>query len=250
MGHVTATIEVATKKLVDGLLAANEGNRNIRPAVVARYEHDIATGNWHLTGQGISVGEDGMLIDGQHRLQAMRNCGYPPLQILVVRGLTNEARAVVDQHAKRSIRDALCFAYNKRVSYNSPAICNVLWYADGHRRAPSVHESNNILTEYWQEIEAVTCAPSNRDTYTAPHLAGFVRVMKQRPYASADIVSFIKSVEDGENLNRTMPAYHLRNYVVNRGKEAGRADAMIKYNKTIKATEAHLDGKQMGNLKL
>ena len=46
-------------------------NRNIVPAIVAKYAKDMAAGNWHLTHQGIALDVYGRVVDGQHRLHAI-----------------------------------------------------------------------------------------------------------------------------------------------------------------------------------
>ncbi len=250
---VTATIQIATKELIDGQLSANNKNRNVRSRVVGVYETEIKSGKWLLTNQGIGVSESGQLIDGQHRLMAIRNCGYPPVPLLVVRGLSDEVRLVVDQQAKRSIRDALYFSMGERVAHHSPAICRALFYygdsGSGRSSTPSVHQIIDILEANMDEIDAVVSAPKNSTMFAAAHLAAFVHVIKSTG-RTQDVVAFMQIVENGENMTRKMPSYHLRNYVINnRSLQGGSMVQQDRFLKTCKATMAHLNGEEMGVLR-
>jgi hypothetical protein len=103
--NATAQIKTATRQLVDSLLEMNTNNRAVRKSVVDCYKQDIADGRWYLTNQGIGVDINGVLIDGQHRLLAIKESGYPPIPLLIVSGLSVEAQTAIDQHSKRSVRD-------------------------------------------------------------------------------------------------------------------------------------------------
>lgn len=249
---VTATIQIATRELVDDLLSRNTKNRNVREKIVSAYESEITSGNWLLTNQGIGVSDDGQLIDGQHRLMAIRKCGYPPVPLLVVRGLADDVRLVVDRQAKRSVRDALFFALGERVSRHAPAICRALiHYADcGNKgKVESIHQLIDVLHENMEIINDIVEAPKNCNTFSAAHLSAFVSAVKQTG-KSSEVVQFIKSVEDGENLNKKMPAYHLRNFVINNKNAVGGGSVQLdRYTKTLKATLAHLNGEEMGVLR-
>lgn len=56
-------------------LTKNPVNRKIKPAKVAQYAADMLTGNWRLTHQGLLIGKDGALVDGQHRCHAVVKTG-------------------------------------------------------------------------------------------------------------------------------------------------------------------------------
>lgn len=60
-----------TPDLARELLANNQENRTIKQAVVCRYATQILDGDWQLTHQGILLGKDLRLLDGQHRLSAI-----------------------------------------------------------------------------------------------------------------------------------------------------------------------------------
>jgi hypothetical protein len=247
----TAEITIASKQLVDSLLAMNTNNRNIRKSVVAKYVKDIKSGNWHLTNQGIGVSETGILIDGQQRLTAIKDCGYPPVQLLIVRGLKEESRLCVDVHAKRSMRDMLVFAFKDRVAHHAPAICRALIVAEKAwaKEAISVNDIIETMEEHQEEIEAITSAPRNSSFYAAAFLAGFVAMAKKTGRID-DVVTFMRQVEDGEMLTKDMPAYHLRNVVTDKSAAGGGGVSSVRFAKAVRATKAFLSGEKLKVLKV
>ena len=60
-----------TPSMAEEMLSKNKSNRKLRNTVVNSYASQMASGKWHLTGQGITFGKNGQLLDGQHRLSAI-----------------------------------------------------------------------------------------------------------------------------------------------------------------------------------
>jgi len=242
----TAEITVASKELVDSLLAMNTDNRNVRRHIVSAYRAEIISGNWRLTNQGIGVSRSGVLVDGQHRLIAIKDSGYPPVPLLIVRGIDDDAQLYVDGHAKRTMRDMLAFAFKERVSRSAPAICrNLIEKRNGTdmHRYPSVSEILDIMEEYRMEIDAVIDTPNSGSFFSAAILTGFVYVAKDKENIQG-VCDFVKMVESGESLTKAMPAYHLRNLAVLRDRR-GSSAIHDRMEKTIRATSAYLAGKEM-----
>jgi hypothetical protein len=248
-----AQIKTATKELVESLLAMNTANRGVRKTIVESYSRDIKAGKWKLTNQGIGVTSNGVLADGQHRLMALRACGYPPLPILIVTGLDSDVQIVVDAHAKRSARDLLHFAFGARVNRSAPAIANVLirvvkgWTGGGSTN----HELMDKIGDYSHEIETITAAPKNEKFFAAPYLAAFCEVLKQRNEDVDRICDFIVKVESGELLTKKMPEFHLRNFATLSKNSSGSGTVQReRYLKAEKALIAKLENQEMGVLRI
>ena len=75
---------ITTKELVDTLLAGNEKNRKPTESHIKRLTMDFKNGRYVFTGQPIIRDDKGYLRDGQHRLLALREAGYPPIPLIVV----------------------------------------------------------------------------------------------------------------------------------------------------------------------
>src|ERR1051325_30314 len=79
-------------------------NRKISQRRVGLYAAAMKRGDWMLTNQGIAIDEFGMLIDGQHRLNAVIEADVP-VELLVIRATPNRSQLVLDQGLKRSPHD-------------------------------------------------------------------------------------------------------------------------------------------------
>ena len=47
-------------------------NRKVKKRVVEKYARDMKAGNWLFTGESIGIDVEGKILDGQHRLMAIR----------------------------------------------------------------------------------------------------------------------------------------------------------------------------------
>jgi hypothetical protein len=246
--NATAQIKAATKQLVDSLLEMNTNNRPLRKSVVDCYKQDIADGRWYITNQGIGVSADGVLIDGQHRLEALKQMGYPPVPLLIVSGLPREAQEVVDQHAKRGARDVWKLIFNSVVADAAPAICNIIHRSRNAWSGGRVSNQRlkDILDEHVDEIAFVLEQAGSAKFFAAPYLAAFVVVAKEQPEAQGRIAEFMERVAAGENLSRNMPEFHLRNVVItSKGTRGGQSLQEERFAKTCKALRAALAGQEI-----
>lgn len=248
-----AEIRTATKQLVDTLLAMNTSNRSIKPRVVEKYARDIKAGKWVLTNQGIGVSESGVMIDGQHRLEAIKACGYPPVDILVVTGLSDDCKLAVDQHAKRSARDMLQFAFDCRVTHAAPAIATALICSkspQGWAGGQTMSEIYDCIVEHAEEIEAVVAIPKAASSFAAPYLAAFVDCVKSGIGNMEKLTKFIRDVESGEMLSKQEPQFHFRNFVISTRKSGGGSTVRKeRFEKAKKAFTAYASGQKMGVLR-
>ncbi len=85
-----------------------EKQRKVRPRKVSTYAEEMRRGDWVDGASQIAIDQDGMLIDGQHRLLAVIESGES-VEFIVARGLPTSAYDVIDQGVKRSARDVLRF---------------------------------------------------------------------------------------------------------------------------------------------
>lgn len=97
-------IETITPDQAKLWLSHNKNNRSIRRHKVSKYVNELRTGRWRLTHQGVAFNCDGTLKDGQHRLTAIAESGISA-QMVVARGLSDEALVYVDRGSARGIHD-------------------------------------------------------------------------------------------------------------------------------------------------
>lgn len=254
--EVEANIITTTKEIVDGLLACNISNRNPRQRVVNQYRRDIENGNWHLTHQGIALSANDVLIDGQHRLLAIKEAGYPAVKILLVSGLNHDVQKYVDQQAKRTMKDVLKVVFDRQFTVQAPAIARNIVAIEKNlsTRSTSLTPDELIskVDEYYEEIVAATTVEDiNKDYFAAAYLSGFVYLMKSNPDQVNNIIKFMQSVFQGEMLTKEMPAYHLRNYIAtHRNIGGGNRQISRRIEAAMKSTQFYLDNKEMKLLRL
>ena len=230
----------------------NTSNRPIKRTVVDCYKSDIADGRWFVTNQGIGVDYNGVLVDGQHRLVALRELGYPPVKLLVITGLDPNAREVVDQHAKRSTRDIWRMFMDLDVATAAPGVCTVI---HGHRASwgggkVSPQKLKDILDEHFAEMQFVLETVRDfRKRWSSPYLAALVLACKENPTRWPDIAAFVHRVESGENLTRKMPEFHLRNLILTASRTGGGALRSERFAKARRAIAASLANEELGVLR-
>jgi hypothetical protein len=246
-----AEIRIMTKELVDTLLGMNTKNRTIKQKMINVYKTEISKGNWMLTNQGVGVSSDMVLIDGQHRLIALKESRYPQLEMVVVWGLDPASQKCVDIHAKRSMRDIFHFVYDTKIGGLVPAICAMIQKMTGAmllNGAVVPSQSFETYDEYKEEIDALNAIPTGYKL-SSPVLAALVMMFKKHPDRIDDITQFMIRVKKNENLNRKMPEWHLNSFLASSVKSGGSVIQKERYIKTVKAIECFLEGKEMGVLR-
>lgn len=90
------------------MLEKNVHNRPLSPAFVLRLRADMEAGRWHEgTLELIRIAEDGTLLDGQHRLEALAGSNVESLNFWVAYGVQNSAQEFMDLGKSRSAADIL-----------------------------------------------------------------------------------------------------------------------------------------------
>lgn len=97
---------MVTPDMAERLLDRRAPNRVVSAAVLNKYARDMAAGRWRLNGQTIKISRDGLLLDGQHRLEAAKKAktAFPAI---IVEGLTEEILGTLDVGRRRAMSDVL-----------------------------------------------------------------------------------------------------------------------------------------------
>jgi hypothetical protein len=134
-------------RLAQEYLSKNTDNyRNLRPGKVNAYARDMAGDRWSFTGAPIVFDWNGVLRDGQHRLEAVVQSGVT-IQFLVITGVDPEVQDVMDTNLARTAGDALGHHGYKNTNQLA-ATLNVLYcYESGlYKHAMSTPDSKVKLT--------------------------------------------------------------------------------------------------------
>lgn len=249
-----ALIVRATKSLVDELLAINTNNRNIKKAHKKWLEDSIERKEFILTSSGIGVSAEGILVDGQHRLSAIREAGYPPVELLIVTGLDGKSMMYVDQHAKRTTADMLKVFLDKTITTRMAAIINShLRLVDEknefrwERGKPPLMAVSDMMEKYVEELTTLTDAGGSAPR-AGTYLALFHYLLKSGEDAATHLATQINT---GEKLLRGDPAYKMREYLQGKRRNTGYGSTgqMADYKVAVAVCIAHSKGESIDILR-
>lgn len=211
----TARMVMVTPADAATLLKRNTHNRKVRPSVVAKYVSEIGAGEWRPIPAGIGFDEDGVLLDGQHRLAAIVEAGVA-VPLLVVTGFPRASQEKCDRHTRRSLFDAMTLA---GYSYSKDAVqaCTVLAKMRAENAQaptqsvgmPADHLVKEALSVYGQSAKAMNVChggkstPANRLFGRAGCLAAFTLWHKYEPTKA---LAFRTMVVDATAPHRDHPA--------------------------------------------
>jgi hypothetical protein len=200
---ITITPDIARR-----LLETNENNRPILRRTLRAMVHDILNGRWELNGESIIISKEGLLNDGQHRLEAVVEADTP-IQSLVVFGVTRESRKTVDTGRSRKISDFLIMDGVSSASYAGTVA--KLHYLYRTKKSPSVGATTaDIQAEYWAHSKHIDDAIT-RWTHgwaTEVHAKSAVAAAHVIIRQVADfglVEQFFDSLKDGARLERDDP---------------------------------------------
>lgn len=146
---VTITQETITPVDAAKYLAANSHNRGLVENRVATIKQDILDNNYVLNGETIKFSDSDVLLDGQHRLQAVIEADKP-IVTLVVRGLEATSQDTIDVGAKRTFSDILKLAGEHNTA-TLAACTRISWFIDTFgepKTGPGQYPSVRQLTAY------------------------------------------------------------------------------------------------------
>jgi len=231
-----------TVPLALALLERNGQNRALRKKRIELYATDINAGEWHPNNQGIGLGVDGVVYDGQHRLWAVVKA-LRTVPMLVVSGLPAATRSTIDQLAARSLGEAL------RIDTEQPAAERVAAWLRAiellvtkTRVSMSPAIAKRQRARYLSTIDwFVTNGPRRRPYDRAPIIGALVYAHR---VAAAHVEPFARGYISGVDLPGGSPALALRAYVAE-GMQADRHVPRAAMLKTLGCLLASIRGETL-----
>lgn len=238
--------EVVTPDVARAMLALNKRNRNVIEARVAAYADAMRNGEWRITHQGIGIGADGELYDGQHRLLAVIQANVP-VTIFVTRGLPTDARVAIDSGTTRSAVDNLSIVEGIKLHKTMGAAIGVLWNATVAkaltRNATAIELRDTMLkhlsgVEFVQRVFATTVRGVGRSGFIAAFAYAY-------PTAPEQVTIAAKKYYTGTGLSHGDPMYTLREFALRKGTGYGsRGDTVDDFRRALGMIAAELDGEK------
>lgn len=119
---ISIEVKVVTPEFAKDVLDNhNHLNRCLSKEHVKALLNNMKQGTWRFNGDSIRFDKDGELIDGQHRLAAIKEFGKP-LPMITIYGFDSETMKTIDQEIKpRSLKDL--FKIDGAKNSNNLAAC-------------------------------------------------------------------------------------------------------------------------------
>lgn len=234
--------------LASVLLERNPDNRNIRQTKVLQYEADMRACRWSFNGEPIIISQEGLINDGQHRLRALVEANVT-VPMLFVFGVDRAARLTVDQGAARSAGDYLGMESVEN-SAATASIARLVIAIERERHARLYRESSVTNIEIRRRVSAdpkighaAHYAMSHYKytrAFAPPGVIGAAFYLLSEVHPD-DAKVFMDNVCLGESLQRTDPAYAVRDALLG----LGRGQKGPKLAAIFHGWNAHREGREL-----
>lgn len=210
-GKPRATVSLAyvRPEMAVELLVCNTMNRELKPAVVERYANDMQNGLWHTTGIPIAIDWNGVLLNGQHTLNAIVRSGIPQW-VFIARDIDPEAIIAFDDGKRRSFADNLHIMGHK---YPAQIACCARYLRMYDLKMYSFAcngFSNSIMKEFLDEnpdivdaVEYVSTLTDYSKNFEGAGMLAFIRVITARycPKKSAEFLDIVLGIRSAGGRN-------------------------------------------------
>lgn len=207
-------------------------NRTKSPAAVKRYLRMMEEGSWESeTNETIAFNKDGVLIDGQHRLEAVIRFGKPVMMAVIF-----GCNAHIGITRTRSVQDIAQIVFDEKLPRNAAAVIRAMHCNEGMTHS-------EVIEAYRRHRDAVDFAlrelhsAVNRHVCVAPVQAA---VCKAYPYLpTATLQGFCKALRSGI-MHLTIDANAVRLSHLLQKQADGKRNSMSSYDRML-CTEYTLD---------
>ena len=190
-------------------------NRTSQLAKIRDYAHDMRTGQWLMTGQGLLFDANAQLMDGKHRLLACIEADTP-FETMATFGLAHNAMALIDTDRTRTPGDALAIAKQEPNARLLAAALKWVWLLEQNNialysRTGSLFGRHYMLDtlERHPEIRDSLRFGSKKKTFIPESFVVAAHYLMSRK-DSLLATEYISTLLNGENLTRDDSVYMLR----------------------------------------
>lgn len=248
MSKMTFRVVNVTPVMAFEWLKRNRKNRAINRSHVARLSRDMAAGRWVATPQPIIFDVDGDLIDGQHRLTAIVDCGVA-VQSTVCDNAPRESLRGIDMGAARQADGILRMLHGVTASKREIATSNAM--AEGMRLGPTGFTKQELAEFFLEHQEAVRFVVAAVPPSAGKAIKSSVGAAIGRAYYSVDrdvLLAFCEVLTTGITKRPAdATVVVLRDFIM-ASVARGSSSAATLYRKTARALDAYRKGEVLGRL--
>jgi hypothetical protein len=259
MATLTADFETITPQSAKKLLDKNTMNRPISTDNLNVLIAEMTRKNFRVTGESIKVAQDGTLLDGQHRLQAIAKSGIT-VKMLVVRGLETDAFKYIDTGRKRLASDVLAIEGIKNPTKMAAMAKFIVNFKRGKHFASADYK--NRRAAFLTNADIAAFVEKNHESMLDSYPYGFNKHNKLVSPATLSALHFIlKDINDaqaddfchklsvGIGIQNEEPIYVLRQFLLQDIRSTKKSKAIYKLALLCKAWNLYRANKKVKILK-
>lgn len=221
-GVLKQEVVSVTAEIADKWLATNSHNRNLSKSRIDTYATDMLADKWHLTHQGIAFDSKGVLMDGQHRLEAVKLAQEVAgkekiiaISMLVTWGVNREAMAAIDGMLVRKVGDQLHLFDGIENGRRYEAGCRVIRYIENRQYGGklTVDMARDIITRHKIGLEWSIGVLTRDPVARAPIIGAMAYAYPTDP-ERVNIFATMLRDGTGEGWQRGHPAHTLREWLI------------------------------------
>lgn len=208
------------------LVNQNSQNRKIKKTHVETLTRVIKRGEWKLTNQGIAIGTNGQLLDGQHRLTAIRDSGRT-VPVLLATECDPSIFTVIDTGSKRTSSDTLYLVGASQVTQTAAAVRLILLHKanlpGSWARGNTVFSNDQIQHYYLQDrqridffVRFVYNTSKQFKMLNRSSLTAFCILASDKDHFDQTIKDFVTALSTGADLPADSAVLAFRTAIVNR----------------------------------
>lgn len=246
-------VKTVTPEIAKQFLSRNHGNRNLSDKHVDFLASEMINNRWFFDGQPIRLNENGRLLDGQHRLNAVVRSNTSQ-EFLVVTGIKSEAFKVMDTGKNRGAADVFKLSGIDYASQVSSASRLVHGISKGATRKKSKVSNSELLAFYEANPYILDCVKKSEKLYKEfahilswTNIAGFMYLFSQRSVTDSE--EFFHKLCTGLDLSINSPIYVLRKKLMSDATSVNKLPSTDKFAMIIKAWNHYRKGNTIKYLK-
>lgn len=196
-------------------LQRNTKNRAKSQRQIAKWAKAMSAGEWRVNGSAICFTVSGVLVDGQHRLEAVVKSGVT-IKSWVIFGLDEDIFAYIDTGKMRSAGDTLSSMNRENYNRLAALLKRIDKYMTGRIEVSVNYENSDIvdLLERYPDADEFMMTGCKQRGLLLPSVLDLCCYLfnKKDPLLAQQ---FIEKVIKGVNLEEGCPFYVLRARLVN-----------------------------------
>jgi hypothetical protein len=239
-----------TPELAKKWLATNQDNRKLSEAHVRKLARDMSNDDFPNLGETIKFDTEGHLIDGQHRLEAVK-LSKKTIEFFVVEGIAREHRYRMDKVRPRKVSDQLTMQHRIPSAQMAVAAVRIIlmWQIEVIKSETFKPTDSEIIDFTVKNTDAINQAVrygmtlrSEIGALPSPTAALYFLTYE---IDAAEALQFWDSLKSGEGLHKGDPELTLRAAIGRLQVKGGEKNPKSFMAMVAKAWNARREGKKM-----